>query len=105
MIKKVKKKKNSNIYIKHNSAYIKEIERIKQRFQIELEQIKENYDNKILYLENTIEKQKNQLSLTQNKDFDMVEKQKEITEKVKKELKDTIYYYDNFYGGRNNDMS
>ena len=35
----------------------------------------------------------------------MVRQQKEITEKVKKELKDPINYYENFYGGRNNDMS
>ena len=35
----------------------------------------------------------------------MVEKQKEITEKVKKELKDTINYYGNLYGERNNDIS
>ena len=105
MREKADLKKNSDIYLKQNSAYIKEIERIKQRFQIELEQIKENYDNKILYLENTIEKQKNQLSLAQNRAFDMVEKQKEITEKVKKELKDTINYYGNLYGERNNDIS
>jgi len=105
MREKADLKKNSDIYLKQNSAYIKEIERIKQRFQIELEQIKENYDNKVLFLENTIEKQKNQLSLAQNKAFDMVKQQKEITEKVKKELKDTISYYENFYGGRNNDIS
>ena len=53
-------KKNSDIYLKQNAAYIKEIERIKQRFQVELEQVKENYDNKVLYLENTIQKQRNQ---------------------------------------------
>lgn len=98
-------KKNSDIYLKQNAAYIKEIERIKQRFQVELEQVKENYDNKVLYLENTIEKQRNQLSLAESKAFEMVRQQKEITEKVKKELKDTINYYENFYGGRNNDMS
>ena len=98
-------KKNSDNYLKQNSAYIKDMERMKQNFKIEKEQEKEIYDNKIIFLENTIEKQKKQLILIESRALEMVKKQQEITEKCKNELKDTINYYENLYGGRNNELS
>jgi len=98
-------KKNSDNYIKQNSVFIKDMERMKQNFKVEKEQEKEIYDNKIIFLENTIEKQKKQLILVESRALEMVKKQQEITEKCKNELKDTINYYENLYGGRINDIS
>ena len=98
-------KKNNDIYLKQNSAFIKDNEKIKQRFKTQLEQVKENYDNKVIYLENIIEKQKSQLSLAETKALDIVKKQQEITEKYKTELKNTINHYENIYGVKNIDIS
>ena len=98
-------KKNNDIYLKQNSAFIKDNEKIKQRFKTQLDQVKENYDNKVIYLENIIEKQKSQLSLAETKALDIVKKQQEITEKYKTELKNTINHYENIYGVKNIDIS
>ena len=93
-------KKNSDFYLKQNSAYVKDIERIRQHFNTEKEQEREIYENKIINLENTIAKQKKQLSLAESKALEMVRKQQEISEKYKTELRETIQYYENLYGAK-----
>ena len=94
-IKKIKDEES-----KKNSAYTEELERYRAQCKIRLEKEKEFYDNKIISLENTVEKQKNQLSLVEGKAFDMVKKQQLLTEKYKKELKNTITYYENIINGK-----
>ena len=69
-----------------------------------MEQEKEFYDNKIINLENIINNQKEKLSMAESKALEMVKKQQQITEKYKIELKNTINYYQNLYGG-NTDIS
>ena len=97
-------KKNGDIYLRQNSEYVKEIERIKKNYSIQMEQEKEFYDNKIINLENIINNQKEKLSMAESKALEMVKKQQQITEKYKIELKNTIDYYQNLYGG-NTDIS
>ena len=94
----IKKRKDEEL--KKNSAYTEELERYRAQCKIRLEKEKEFYDNKIISLENTVEKQKNQLSLVEGKAFDMVKKQQLLTEKYKKELKNTITYYENIINGK-----
>ena len=93
-------KKSKDEESKKNSAYTEELERYRAQCKIRLEKEKEFYDNKIISLENTVEKQKNQLSLVEGKAFDMVKKQQLLTEKYKKELKNTITYYENIINGK-----
>ena len=97
-------KKNGDIYLRQNSEYVKEIERIKKNYSIQMEQEKEFYDNKIINLENIINNQKEKVSMAESKALEMVKKQQQITEKYKIELKNTINYYQNLYGG-NTDIS
>lgn len=47
-----------------------------------------------------MEKQKKQLSTIEGKAWDMVKKQQAITEKYKKELKETINYYEGIINGK-----
>ena len=93
-------KKNSDSYLKQNSAYVKDIERMRQHFNTEKEQEREIYQNQIINLENTVAKQKKQLSLAETKALDMVKKQQEISERYKTELRETIQYYENLYGAK-----
>ena len=93
-------KKNNDDYSRKNSTYIKEIERLKAQFKIRLEKDKEYYDNKIIYLENMVEKKNKQLSLAEGKALDMVKKQQNMTEKYKKELQNTITHYENIINGK-----
>ena len=93
-------KKDNDIYLKQKSSHIKEIERLKEQFKTQIQQDKEVYDNRIIYLENIVEKQNKQLSLVEGKALDMVKKQQTLTEKYKKELQNTINYYENIINGR-----
>ena len=88
-------KKNNDEYLKNNSMYVKEIDRLQAQFKKRLENIKEINDNKIIHLENMVEKQKKQLSLAEGKALDMVKKQQIITEKYKKELQNAVNHYEN----------
>ena len=97
-------RKNSDVYLKQNAEYIKEIERIKKNFNAQMEQEKEFYDNRIINLENVINSQKEKLAMAGDSALNMVKRQQEITEKYKTELKNTINYYQNLFGG-NNEMA
>ena len=97
-------KKNGDIYLKQNAAYTKEIERIKQNYRIQMEQEKENYENRILIYENTIHQQRNKLSFAETKTRELVREQAELAEKYKIELNNAIKHYENILGGRANDI-
>ena len=93
-------KKNNDEYIKKNASYSKEIERLQTQFKKRLAKDKEYNENKIIYLENMVEKQKTQLSLAEGKALDMVKKQQMLTEKYKKELQNAVSHYENIINGR-----
>ena len=93
--------KNVNYeYLKKSNAYVNEIDRLKAQFKKQLEKEKEYNDNKIIYLENMVEKQKKQLSLAEGKALDMIKKQQMITEKYKKELQNAVTHYENIINGK-----
>ena len=47
-------KRNNDLFSRQNSSYIKDLERIKLNFKNEIQQEKENYENKIINLEKFI---------------------------------------------------
>ena len=93
-------KQNNDKYMREKSSYTKELEKLHSQHKYEREQDKEINQNKIMQLENIVEKQKKQLSTIEGKAWDMVKKQQAITEKYKKELKETINYYEGIINGK-----
>ena len=93
-------KKNIDSYKKQNSSYIEQINRLNATNKIRMEHDKEDYENQIIHLNNVIENQKKQLNSAEGKALDMVKKQQNLTEKYKKELQNTITYYENIINGR-----
>lgn len=93
-------KQNNDKYMREKSSYTKELEKLHSQHKYEREQDKEINQNKIIQLENIVEKQKKQLSTIEGKAWDMVKKQQAITEKYKKELKETINYYEGIINGK-----
>ena len=93
-------KKNIDSYKKQNSSYIEQINRLNATHKIRTEHDKEDYENQIIHLNNVIENQKKQLNSAEGKALDMVKKQQNLTEKYKKELQNTITYYENIINGR-----
>ena len=69
-----------------------------------MEQEKENYENRILIYENTIQQQRNKLSFAETKTRELVREQAELAEKYKIELNNAIKHYENILGGRANDI-
>ena len=59
-----------------------------------IKNLTEEYENKIYYLEDIKEKQAKKLSLMESKALEMIKSQQLLTEKYKKELKNTINYYE-----------
>ena len=90
----------NNDYLQKNSECIKDMERLHAQYEIKLEKDKDFYENKAINLQNQVEKQKNQLKLMENKAFENLKKQQDLTEKYKKELNNTIKYYENIINGR-----
>ena len=93
-------KQNNDKYMREKSSYTKELEKLHSQHKYEREQDKEINQNKIIQLENIVEKQKKQLSTIEGKAWDMVKKQQAITEKYKKELKEIINYYEGIINGK-----
>lgn len=83
-----------NFYSKENENVINERDRSAALYETKIKGMKDNYEMKIITLENTINFQKNQLSLIQDKAYDMVKKQQTLTEKYKRECFNTIDYYE-----------
>ena len=92
-------KKINDENIKKELANAKERDKFKSQYKKKLEKDKESNDNKIIYLENMVEKQKRQLSLAEGKALDMIKKQQMIIEKYKKELKNAVTRYENIING------
>ena len=90
----------NNDYLQKNSECIKDLERLNAQYQRKLEKDKDFYENKTINLQNEVEKQKIQLKIMQNTAFENLKKQQDITEKYKKELHNTIKYYENIINGR-----
>ena len=93
-------KKEKDIYYKKNTTYLEEINSLKANHNLRMDKDKEEYQNRIIYLENVINEQNNKLSLVEGKALDMVKKQQSITEKYKIELQNTISHYENIINGR-----
>lgn len=93
-------KKENDMYMREKSSHLKELERLHSKHEYEKKQDEEMNKNKIIKLENIVEKQKKQLSTIEAKAWDMIKKQQAITEKYKKELKDTINYYEGIINGK-----
>ena len=101
-----KLKEEVSYYSKENENNIKEKERLNALNETKLKNLKDDYEMKIITLENTINYQKNQLATVEGKAFDMIKKQEGFTEKLKKEYTNTINYYENLIAnltGENND--
>ena len=101
------KKINNDLEIKNkdnlqkNAESTKQMERLHAQYQIQLERNKEFHENKIISLENEVEKKKEQMNLLEGRAIVMVKKQQNLTEKYKKELENTINHYENIINGRN----
>jgi chromosome segregation ATPase len=93
-------RKNNDMYMREKSSHIKELEKLHSQHKYERDQDKEINQNKIIQMENIVEKQKKQLSTIETKAWEMIKKQQAITEKYKKELKDTINYYEGIINGK-----
>ena len=93
-------RRNNDMYMREKSAHTKKLEELHTQYKYERDQDKEINQNKIIQLENIVEKQKKQLSTIEGKAWDMIKKQQAITEKYKKELKDTISYYEGIINGK-----
>lgn len=93
-------RRNNELYMREKSSHVKDLERLHSQHELEKKQNEEIYKNKTIQLENIVEKQKKQLSTIEGKAWDMIKKQQGITEKYKKELKDTINYYEGIINGK-----
>ena len=81
-------------YDNENDKIKNDKEQIIALYEQRIKKIKEDYENKIYYLEDINEKQNKKLNLMENKAFEMVKNQQIITEKYKKELNNAINYYE-----------
>ena len=81
-------------YDKENDKIKNDKEQLIAMYEQRIKKMKEDYENKIYYLEDINEKQNKKLNLMENKAFEMVKNQQIITEKYKKELNNAINYYE-----------
>ena len=79
---------------KENDSLNQEKQKQLNSYQNKLKNIKEEKELSITVLENTIKQQKEQLSLIEERAFDMLKKQEHLTEKFKREYLNTIDYYE-----------
>jgi hypothetical protein len=63
-------------------------------YDSKIKNLTEEYENKIYYLEDIKDKQAKKLSLMESKALEMIKSQQLLTEKYKKELINTINYYE-----------
>ena len=73
--------------------------------ELKLKNLKENYETRIISLENTINFQKNQLNNVEKKAYDMMKKQEGFTDKLRKEYNNTIDYYENLIANITNNTT
>ena len=89
-----KTKEKLFMYTKDNERLRSEIEFQDDLYESKIKNMKEEYDLKIIRLENVINQQKEQLGLIEGRAFDMLKKQEKLTEKFKKEYFNTINFYE-----------
>ena len=73
--------------------------------ELKLKNLKENYETRIISLENTINFQKNQLNNVEKKAYDMMKKQEGFIDKLRKEYNNTIDYYENLIANITNNTT
>ena len=73
-------------------------------YETKIKNMKEDYENKIYYLEDINEEQKKKIALIEQKAMELVKDQQVISEKLKRELNNAINYYEgiiaNYQGGK-----
>ena len=100
-----KLKEKVSFYTKENNNIMNEKDRQNKLYDLKIKNLKENYDMKIISLENTINFQKNQLASVEQKAFDMMKRQEGFTEKLKQEYNNTIDYYENLIANITNNTT
>ena len=63
-------------------------------YEIKIKKLKEEYENKIFYLEDINDKQSKKITMVEQKAMEMVKAQQVISEKFKRELNNAINYYE-----------
>ena len=63
-------------------------------YEIKIKKMKEEYENKIFYLEDINDKQSKKITMVEQKAMEMVKAQQVISEKFKRELNNAINYYE-----------
>ncbi len=100
-----KLKEKVSFYTKENNNIMSEKDRQNKLYDLKIKNLKENYEMKIISLENTINFQKNQLASVEQKAFDMMKRQEGFTEKLKQEYNNTIDYYENLIANITNNTT
>ena len=63
-------------------------------YEIKIKKLKEEYENKIFYLEDINDKKNKKIVMVEQKAMEMVKAQQVISEKFKRELNNAINYYE-----------
>ena len=100
-----KLKEKVSFYTKENNNIMNEKDRQNKLYDLKIKNLNENYEMKIISLENTINFQKNQLASVEQKAFDMMKRQEGFTEKLKQEYNNTIDYYENLIANITNNTT
>jgi chromosome segregation ATPase len=90
-----KLKEEVSYYSKENENNIKEKERLNALNETKLKNLKDDYEMKIIVLENSINYHKNQLANVEAKAFDMIKKHENFEKKLTNEYNNTLNYYQN----------
>lgn len=100
-----KAKEKISFFSKQNENLSKENQRINGLYETKIKNMNKEFDIKVITLENTIQYQKDKLSLIEGKAFDMLKKQENLTNKFKNEYFKTIEYYENLIGTMNGNQN
>ena len=92
-------------YTKENTNIKNSKDNQNKLYELKLKNLKENYETRIISLENTINFQKNQLNNVEKKAYDMMKKQEGFTDKLRKEYNNTIDYYENLIANITNNTT
>ena len=92
-------------YTKENTNIKNSKDNQNKLYELKLKNLKENYETRIISLENTINFQKNQLNNVEKKAYDMMKKQEGFTDKLRQEYNNTIDYYENLIANITNNTT
>ena len=87
-------KEENNINENENYRIKNEKEQMITYYEIKIKKLKEEYENKIFYLEDINDKQNKKIVMVEQKAMEMVKAQQVISEKFKRELNNAINYYE-----------